>query len=154
VDGDGRVFVSDEAPRLPVVQGWTGRAAAGATLDQATVEVIDAFERFPAELRRRTAGINVGPPLTLLLTNGTQVRFGTHQNLQDKAVAAVAVLAAERGKDLEYVDVRSPRVPVTRLRPPPTPAPTPQPTARATPAAPATPSTPSPTPATPASPGP
>jgi cell division protein FtsQ len=157
VDGDGRVFASPEAGRLPVVEGWTGKASPGSTLDATTVRVVDAFEEFPEALRRRTARITIGPPLSLWLTDGTEIRFGTHDRLHDKAQVAVAVLAAEGANKLEYVDVRAPRAPVTLLRPPPTPAPTPRPSAHATAAAPAspeTPSTPSSTAAPSASPAP
>lgn len=154
IDGEGQVFNSSRADRLPLVEGWVGRATPGATLDRATVEVIGSFERFPAELRRRTSRIVVGPPLSLFLTDGTEIRFGAHDLLGDKAAAAVAVLAAETGKELLYVDVRAPRAPVTAQRPPPTPVPTAEPTAPASPARPASPATPSASPAPAATPAP
>ncbi len=153
VDLEGRIFASPFSSVLPLVEGWKGRLRPGGSVDRVSAGVLGAFAEFPQELRRATARITVGPPLTLALTDGTEIRFGYHVDLVRKAVTAQTVLAAEGGRELAYVDVRSLGVPVSRRRDPPTPVPTtrpPQQTARPTtpPAAP----TPSPAPA--ASPAP
>jgi cell division protein FtsQ len=126
VDVEGRMFARNPAVEVPSIEGWRGRARAGSSVDRVSRSVLEAFNAFPPALRSNTAVIVVGPPLVLKLRDGTEVRFGRLEDLQDKAVAAVAVLEAERGTSLEYIDVRSPSVPVVRSRPPPTPVPTPR----------------------------
>jgi cell division protein FtsQ len=149
VDRDGRIFATSVGS-LPVVEGWRAEARPGRSLDRASTRVLQAFGTFPHPLRRRTARITIGPPMTLVLTDGVEVRFGVHLDLERKARVAEAVLEAEAGRDLAYVDVRAPGVPVSREREPPTPAPTAPPT----PAQPSTPATPTATPATPTTPAP
>ncbi len=135
VDENGRVFSSSALSGLPVVEGVRGPAKEGVTVDRGAATVLDAFAGFPAELRKRTAGIVVGPPLTLLLADGTEIRFGSHIDLVRKATVAEAILRTETGNELAYVDVRSPGVPVSRQRDAPSPQPTPS-TSPARPAAP------------------
>jgi len=124
VDGRGRLFSSSAAAKLPVVEGIRGTVRAGATVERDARVVLGAFSVFPESLRTRTARIAVGPPVVLLLTDGTEVRFGSLADLDRKARVAEAILRAEVGQELAYVDVRSPSVPVSRKREPPTPAPT------------------------------
>ncbi len=125
VDVEGRMFARNPTVEVPTIEGWRGRTRAGSSVDRVSKFVLEAFNTFPAALRTNTAVIVVGPPLVLRLRDGTEVRFGRLSDLDEKAAAAVAVLEAERGTSLEYVDVRSPSVPVVRSRPPPTPVPTP-----------------------------
>jgi hypothetical protein len=129
VDASGRIFAWP-AGDLPAAEGWTGRGSEGDRVDGATTVVLRAFASFPARLRERTERIVVGPPLILRLKDGTEVRFGTHYDLTRKARVALAVLDAERGTQLAYVDVRAPTVPVSRRRDPATPAPASPPPAR------------------------
>jgi len=145
VDLEGRIFASPFSSLLPLVEGWRGTVNPGAALDQKSVSVLAAFAEFPQDIRRRAARIIVGPPMTLVLNDGTEIRFGYHSDLERKAAIAHAVLAAEGGREIAYVDVRSLGVPVSRRRDPPTPAPTPQPTTA--PPAPAAPPTTKPAPA-------
>lgn len=144
VDLEGRIFASPFTSVLPLVEGWRGNATPGASVDRTAVGVLDAFAEFPPELSRRAARIVIGPPMTLILDDGTEIRFGYHNDLERKAAIAHAVLAAEGGQEIAYVDVRSLGVPVSRRRDPPTPAPTPRRTAA--PAAPVATPTPQPTP--------
>lgn len=125
VDEHGRMFASPLAGVVPELEGWRGSADPGASVDDATTRVVGAFVRFPPVLREQTVRITIGPPLVLVLRSGTQVRFGTHDDLAHKAAVAVAVLAAEHGRELDYVDVRAPNVPAAKEKDPPTPAPTP-----------------------------
>lgn len=149
VDAQGRVFPSTEAA-LPLIEGWTGPGRPGGAVDEASFRVLRAYASFPERLRRSAGRIVVGPPMTVVLRDGTEIRFGVHDDLARKAQVADAVLAAEAGRDLAYIDVRAPGVPVSRRREPPTPAPTtPPPAPRAT--QPATPSASPLSPATPAS---
>lgn len=143
-DADGRMFISPEAGLLPVLEGWRAPPRPGASLDRSARSVLEAFTGFPDALRERTGVIVLGPPLTLRLKDGGEVRFGMHTDLVAKARAADAVLAAEHGRELEYVDVRAPSVPVSRERAPPTPVPTARPTARPAAASPQVTPTPAP----------
>lgn len=127
VDADGKVFSSPDATMLPLAEGIAAEAREGARIDEDSRTVVAAFAAFPEPLRVRTARLGIGPPLTLGLNDGTEIRFGDHSDLGRKAKVATAILDAERGNELAYVDVRSPSVPVSRRRDPPTPAPTPAP---------------------------
>jgi cell division protein FtsQ len=129
-DESGHVFPVDPAERLPVLDGWHRPGKPGkidAPLDDVSRYVLYAFARFPRTIRERTAEITVGPPFSLVLTDGTQVRFGRLTDLERKARAAKAVLDLERGKKLGYVDVRAPSVPVSGPRRAATPSPAPAP---------------------------
>lgn len=134
VDDDGRVFTSPVAGVLPEVEGARGRARPGGAVDEGAARILSEFVRFPPALRQQAARLVVGPPFTLVLRSGIEVRFGAHEELAHKAAAAVAVLAAEQGRELAYIDVRAPNVPAAKEKDPPTPAPTPVPTARPAPA--------------------
>lgn len=149
VDVEGRMFARSPGNQIPTIEGWRGRARAGSSVDDVSKLVLEAFDGFPTALRSATSSIVVGPPLVLRLRDGAEVRFGRLEDLAEKAVAAVAVLEAERGTTLEYIDVRSPSVPVVRSRPPP-PTPAPSPPRTRVPAQP----TPAPTAAPPARPTP
>lgn len=124
VDQDGRLFQSSALSGLPLLEGVRGRVEAGAIVDRSSAAVLEEFAAFPDELRKRTAGISVGPPLSLVLNDRTEVRFGSHLDLAEKAAVALAILKTEAGQELAYIDVRAPGVPVSRRREPPTPAPT------------------------------
>lgn len=149
VDAEGRVFPSTDGS-LPIVEGWRGPGRSGGLVDPASVRVLRAYAAFPERVRRAADRIVIGPPLSIVLNDGTEIRFGVHADLERKAQVADAVLAAEAGRELAYIDVRSPSVPVSRKREPPTPAPTTPPPAPAQPAQPATPSASPQAPATPA----
>jgi cell division protein FtsQ len=124
VDGRGRLFSSSATGKLPVIEGIRGTVRAGAIVDREARTVLGAFSAFPDSLRTRTARIAVGPPVVLFLMDGTEVRFGSYADLDRKARVAEAILRAEAGQELAYVDVRSPSVPVSRKREPSTPTPT------------------------------
>lgn len=154
VDVQGRVFVPGIDSRLPVLEGWRATVRPGATLDRDSRTVLEAFEMFPYTIRALTTRITVGPPLIVHL-GATEIRFGSLHELVRKARIANSVLVAEKGKPLEYIDVRAPSVPVSKRKPPPTPPPTPVPQPRLRPATPTAPSpaaTPSPPTATQAPP--
>ena len=162
VDTHGVVFAGRGEPVAPVLYGWKGpkRAgewkgsapiAEGARVDVRSRRVLDAIPRFPSALRESARKIVVEPSVVLTLRGGTQIRFGSINDLEAKAQVAQAILASERGQPVEYVDVRSPSVPVAKRRAPPTPSPslaprpgaptvtsTPPPVATATPTAGAT----------------
>lgn len=127
VDRAGRIFASPFSDVLPSLEGWRGAPRPGRSVDRRSVAVLEAFADFPQVLRRRITRVVVGPPLTMVLDDGTEIRFGYHIDLVHKAAVAQAVLAAEAGEELAYIDVRSPEVPVSRERDPPTPVPTPVP---------------------------
>jgi cell division protein FtsQ len=154
VDVEGRVFSGTNADPVPTLAGWRGRTRSGTSVDRVSRFVLEAFAKFPAPLRSKTQTIVVGPPLVLRLDDGAEIRFGRLEDLEQKAAAAEAVLAAEGGQKLEYVDVRSPTVPVVKNRAPvtasPTSAATPVPASAPRTAAPLPPATPAPTPAAPA----
>jgi cell division protein FtsQ len=133
VDAEGHVFPSTVVS-IPVVEGWRGPGRPGTLVDGASIGVLRAFSEFPERLRRTAGRLDIGPPMNLVLRDGTEIRFGFHTDLVQKARVADAVLAAEAGRELAYVDVRAPEVPVSRKREPPTPVPTAAPTAAATPA--------------------
>ncbi len=131
VDMEGYVFAAGDRPVQPVLYGWKGRARPGARLDRSSRAVLDAYERFPPRLRDWGRRLRVGGDFTLTLQGGTQVRFGLLRDLDAKARVAEAILRAERGQRLAYIDVRSPTVPVSRRRDAPTPSPTGAPAATA-----------------------
>ena len=151
VDAEGRVFPSAVAS-LPIVEGWRGRGRPGAIVDAASIRVLRAYGSFPERLRLSAGKLVIGPPLTVVLKDGTEIRFGSHEDLERKARVAEAVLSAEAGHELAYIDVRAPGVPVSRKREPPTPVPTTPPPATAQPAQPTTPSASPSSPATPSVP--
>jgi cell division protein FtsQ len=142
-DDEGVVFAARDRIVEPVLYGWKGAKREGTRLDARSRKVLAAYPRFPSFLRQRARKIIVAPSIVLTLRGGTQVRFGSTNDLEAKAQTAVAVLRAEHGHKIEYVDVRSPSVPVAKERVPPTPSPTPAPV-------PAAPVAPAPSSATPA----
>jgi hypothetical protein len=101
----------------------------GAVVDARSRTVLAAFPGFPESIRTHARKLHVGATFVLRLLGGTEIRFGGLTDLEVKAHAAEAVLHAERGQKLDYVDVRSPTVPVSREKAPPTPQPTLAPTA-------------------------
>jgi cell division protein FtsQ len=141
VDAHGVVFAALGEPVAPVLYGWKGKKKAGgassmvgsppieegARVDVRSRRVLDAIPRFPSALRETARKIVVEPSVVLTLRGGTQIRFGSINDLEAKAQVAQAILASEKGHPVEYVDVRSPSVPVSKRRPPPTPSPSPVP---------------------------
>jgi cell division protein FtsQ len=135
-DSSGRVFSSPQKRGLPILDGWATRKGSRRALDTASRDVLRAYERFPLALRRPTRHIVV-KPFSLEMLGGIEVRFGRPDQLGAKVAAAIAVLRAEAGKPLDYIDVQVPTVPVVGPPPTPTPAPTaaPAPVASAAPVA-------------------
>lgn len=154
VDEEGLVFHARDSAVDAVLYGWKGTRRQGGHVDDRSRRVLAAIPEFPDELRDRARKIKMTPSFVLTLSGGVQIRFGSLNHLQAKADAAEAVLEAERGHRLEYVDVRSPSVPVAKRRVPPTPSPTPSAQGRAASAPPAPSAAPAATPvaATPATP--
>lgn len=117
---DGVVFEARSSTPLPVLVGWKGDARPGARLAEPAGRVLSAFAGFPAILREGTMRIELGDQLTLAVGEETEIRFGEPVEVEAKGAAAAAVLreAGSRGEQPAYVDVRSPRAPVTRDRQP------------------------------------
>lgn len=153
VDSTGVIFHARGEPVAAVLYGWKGARREGTSVDARSQRVLAAFPEFPIELRERARKLTLNGSFVLTLSGGVEVRFGSLNHLQAKADAARAVLEAEGGQALEYVDVRSPSVPVSKRRATPSPTPTPG-AAGTTPSGPITPATatPTPVPATPATP--
>lgn len=128
-DTDGIVFGHPPTPGVPQLVGWRAQARPGARLDDASRAVLASFRRFPDDFRRRVRRISLLGSVTMVLDDGTEIRFGQPVDLVAKARAASAVLAsaASRRQRLAYIDVRAPSVPASRERVPPTPSPTPTP---------------------------
>lgn len=127
VDAHGMVFAARGEPVAPVLYGWQGKKKEGARVDARARTMLDALPRFPSSLREAARKIIVRPNVVITLRGGTQIRFGSINDLEAKAQVAQAILGAEQGRPVEYVDVRSPSVPVSKRRPPPTPSPSPSP---------------------------
>jgi cell division protein FtsQ len=127
-DSSGRVFESPAKRGIPILDGWGTKKGSRRELDPASRDVLRAYEGFPLALRRPTRHIVVRPSFSLELLGGIEVRFGRPDHVAAKVAAALAVLRAEAGKKIDYIDVQVPTVPV--VGPPPTP--TPIPTAAAT----------------------
>jgi cell division protein FtsQ len=140
VDAEGVVFAAGQRDVKAVLYGWKGKARQGSVIDGASRTALEAVEDFPHALVERARKLRVGGSFTLTLLGGTEIRFGVLRDLDAKADVAAAILAAERGRKLAYIDVRSPTVPVSRERTPspttPAPAPaSPAPAPQATPTA-------------------
>jgi cell division protein FtsQ len=126
-DVNGVVFQYPRSTRIPELVGWRGPARPGALLDGGSRAVLQSLRDFPSELRRRVRRITLIGSVTMVLDDGTEVRFGQPDDLVAKARAAAAVLqsAAEHHHVFAYIDVRAPTVPAARDRIPPTPQPSP-----------------------------
>jgi cell division septal protein FtsQ len=124
-DAKGVVFAYARNTGVPDLVGWRARPHPGAVLDGGSRAVLAALQSFPPDLRRRVRRISLVGAVTMVLTDGTQIRFGQPTDLIDKARAATTVLAdaARRHEALAYVDVRAPTVPAAADRVPPTPSP-------------------------------
>jgi cell division protein FtsQ len=128
VDSHGVVFRAHGEPVAPVLYGWkptrrTAKIDEGIRVDARSHRVLDAISRFPAALQANARKIVVAPSVVLTLRGGTQIRFGSVNDLEAKAQVAQAILRAEKGHPVEYVDVRSPTVPVAKRRASPSPTP-------------------------------
>jgi cell division protein FtsQ len=144
-DDLGHLFADANAKGLPSLAGWR-TTKSRRHVDGASAAALRAYVAFPQALRVQTRKIIVQPGLVLVMANGTQVRFGRLIDLRTKALAALAVLRAEHGKPVAYVDVRTPSTPVVGAVPTPTPRPTPAPVVAQAPAPTAAPGTAAPTP--------
>lgn len=127
-DGSGMVFARRATPGIPVLAGWHGRGRPGTALDPASRVVVGALHDFPPRLLARIRRITLFGSVTMILDDGTEIRFGQTNDLLLKARAAEAVLAVAVSKHekLAYVDVRAPGAPASRGRTPPSPTPSPQ----------------------------
>ncbi len=124
-DANGIVFGYPRTTGIPGLVGWRAPARPGAVLDGGSRAGLAALPSFPADLRGRIKTISLVGTVTMVLIDGTQIRFGQPTDLIDKARAAASVLAdaARRHEVLAYVDVRAPTVPAAADRVPPTPSP-------------------------------
>ena len=115
---------TDPDAGIPDLIGWRAPQRPGAILDGGSRAVLSALPSFPTDVRRRIRRISLVGSVTLVLTDGTQIRFGQPTDLLEKARAAASVLAdaARRHEVLAYVDVRAPTVPAA-AGVPPTPSP-------------------------------
>ena len=132
VDADGVVFELGDREVKAVLTGWEGRARPGRRVDRASSIVLRAYEEFPPVLRIWARRLTVGPTFTLRLLGGPDIYFGGLRDLDVKAQVAARIIEVETGTRLEYVDVRSPRVPVARpagASPAPSGSPSPSPAA-------------------------
>ena len=112
VDRTGRVLVvSVEVPTsLPELAGHDEIPEAGATLRSAAGAMVAAT--LTPELLASVGVVIVNDnEVTLLLTNTTEVRLGSPDELDDKAAAALAMLAYLGDRPVSYVDVRVPSAP-------------------------------------------
>jgi len=136
-DTGGVVFQYPPSRAVPDLIGWRGSARPGSVLDGGSRAVLASLRAFPPELRRRIRRISLVGSVTMVLDDGTEIRFGQPADLATKARAAAAVLAsaAAHHHQLAYVDVRAPTVPASRDRTPPTPSPATSPGATPTPSA-------------------
>jgi cell division protein FtsQ len=123
VDSSGVIFHGRDEPVPVVLYGWTGAKRQGTRVDERSRRVLEALPRFPAVIRERARKLKLKGSFVLTLAGGTEIRFGSLNHLEAKADAAQAVLDAERGHRLEYIDVRSPSVPVSKRHEPPSPTP-------------------------------
>jgi len=126
VDRTGRVFEA-HTRGLPVLDAWQ-IAGSKHDLDATSSAGLHAFEGLPAAIRDATRSIVLRPLLELELRTGVLIRFGHLEDLGAKAAAVLAVLRAEAGHKIAYVDVQVPTVPVVGPPPTPTPAPVVAPT--------------------------
>jgi cell division protein FtsQ len=127
VDADGVMFpATDERVNL-VLHAWKGRARPGMRVDARSRDFLAALPTFPEILRTAGRRVTMKPSLVLTVVGGIEIRFGPPIDLDSKARVAAAVLASERGRRLEYIDVRSTRVPVSREKGVPTPGPSGEP---------------------------
>jgi len=124
-DAEGIVFAYPRNAAIPDLVGWRAPPRPGAVLDGGSRAVLSALRSFPLDLRRRVRRISLVGSVTMVLTDGTQIRFGQPTDLIEKARAASAVLAdaARRHEAVAYIDVRAPTVPAAADRVPPTPSP-------------------------------
>jgi cell division protein FtsQ len=123
VDANGVIFPGGQRDVRRVLYGWKGKARMGSRVDAASRLVLEEYSAFPERLLMYGRRLRVGRRFTLTLLGGTEIRFGVLRDLGAKATVADAILVAERGKKLVYIDVRSPTVPVSRERTAATPAP-------------------------------
>ena len=167
VDANGVVFAGRGEPVAPVLYGWKQATPGkqrrklvavveGARVDVRSRRVLEAIPRFPSALREGVRKIVVEPSVVLTLRGGTQIRFGSINDLEAKAQVAAGDPRARSAAQADRVRRRAvalgpgreahvhrrhrPRVPTPRLRPAPVTAPTSTPppavpTAPATPAA-------------------
>ncbi len=114
VAGSGHVIseVADPPPGLPELVGLARVPAAGGEVAPARSATI--LDHLPAALRARTTGVlTLGDQVTLRLDDGVEIRFGSRRGAADKARTALAVLEANSGRPIAYVDVSVAATPAT-----------------------------------------
>lgn len=117
IDARGRVLRSGARSSLPTLAGAeVAGVEPGAEL--ATPEISGALKTFrsmPRALRKRLGAIFVPSPerITVSLTDGTQIRYGSARRLKAKHEVVKALLARleARGTTAAYIDVRVPANP-------------------------------------------
>jgi cell division protein FtsQ len=117
IDAQGRVLRSGAPSSLPTLAGAeVSGVEPGAEL--ATPEIDGALKTFrsmPRSLRARLGAIFVPSPerITLSLSDGTQIRYGSAHQLKAKHKVLKALLArlSARGVTAAYIDVRVPANP-------------------------------------------
>lgn len=116
VDAEGRV--------ITVLEGWpteylqvTGvgpSLAAGAVADVGYRAAAQTVIALPDELRRlvESLELSAGGELSMTLSSGTIVRFGTPTDLQNKLVSVVVLLRRQNPTDIALIDVSTGEVTV------------------------------------------
>lgn len=114
IDERGRVL--DTAPAapadLPELTGVAAIPSPGASIAPAPAGRV--LVTVPAELRREIVRVTIGgPDVTLGVRAGPEIRLGPPTAVREKALVALAVLRTLTPPFPTYLDVRSPRAPVT-----------------------------------------
>lgn len=116
VDAEGRI--------ITVLEGWptdylqvTGvgpSLAAGAVSDVGYRAAAQTVIALPDELRRLVQSLELSPggELSMTLSSGTIVRFGTPTDLQNKLVSVVVLLRRQNPTDIALIDVSTGEVTV------------------------------------------
>jgi cell division protein FtsQ len=116
VDAEGRI--------ITVLEGWptdylqvTGvgpSLAAGAVSDVGYRAAAQTVLALPDELRRLVESLELSPggELSMTLSSGTIVRFGTPTDLQNKLVSVVVLLRRQNPTDIAIIDVSTGEVTV------------------------------------------
>lgn len=116
VDAEGRI--------ITVLEGWptdylqvTGvgpSLAAGAVTDVGYRAAAQTVIALPDELRRLVVSLELSPggELSMTLSSGTVVRFGTPTDLQNKLVSVVVLLRRQNPTDIAIIDVSTGEVTV------------------------------------------
>jgi cell division protein FtsQ len=113
-DGEGRVVATaDVQPdSFLLLEGVTGAGEPGDTLPAETHDALSVAAAVPEVLRPEVAAV-LGPPgaLQLRLTSGGLVELGDRERIEDKLLAAAAVLGSVSAECVERLDVTLPSSP-------------------------------------------